>query len=248
MRRPAAAACSGSRCRPSSCATHNPVKRISLAASANRHRHAQRASCAKALTAQIRAARRRSLAARLRRRDRARRSRCRADRRRHRRPSGTARMARRRGALHRAVDARRAEQTAGAESAGLLGLSGETGAPGFARRTPARQARHDACGRRHSQPRRVRAISHAAAARHAQTSASLRGGCKILLAEDNPINALLTRELLRRRGHRVSEVASGEAAVAAMTRRAFRSRAHRHPHARAWTASKRPDESAPRKG
>jgi len=39
---------------------------------------------------------------------------------------------------------------------------------------------------------------------------------KILLAEDNPINALLTRELLRRRGHRVSEVVSGEGAVKAM--------------------------------
>jgi PAS domain S-box-containing protein len=36
---------------------------------------------------------------------------------------------------------------------------------------------------------------------------------KILLAEDNPINALLTRELLRRRGHTVVEVTSGEAAV-----------------------------------
>ena len=41
-------------------------------------------------------------------------------------------------------------------------------------------------------------------------------GFKVLLAEDNPINALLTRELLRRRGHRVTEVTSGEAAVKAM--------------------------------
>ena len=41
-------------------------------------------------------------------------------------------------------------------------------------------------------------------------------GLKILLAEDNPINALLTRELLRRREHSVTEVASGEAAVKAM--------------------------------
>jgi PAS domain S-box-containing protein len=39
---------------------------------------------------------------------------------------------------------------------------------------------------------------------------------KILLAEDNPINALLTRELLRRRGHQVTEVTTGEAAVKAM--------------------------------
>jgi PAS domain S-box-containing protein len=42
------------------------------------------------------------------------------------------------------------------------------------------------------------------------------GGIRVLLAEDNPINLLLTRELLRRRGHRVVEVTSGEAAVRAM--------------------------------
>ena len=42
------------------------------------------------------------------------------------------------------------------------------------------------------------------------------GSLDILLAEDNPINTLLTRELLRRRGHKVSEVTSGKAAVAAM--------------------------------
>jgi PAS domain S-box-containing protein len=41
-------------------------------------------------------------------------------------------------------------------------------------------------------------------------------GLRILLAEDNPINLLLTRELLHRRGHRVTEVLSGEAAVRAM--------------------------------
>jgi PAS domain S-box-containing protein len=39
---------------------------------------------------------------------------------------------------------------------------------------------------------------------------------KILLAEDNPINALLTRELLRRRGHHVTEVVSGEEAITAI--------------------------------
>ena len=44
---------------------------------------------------------------------------------------------------------------------------------------------------------------------------------KILLAEDNPINALLTRELLRRRGHKVTEVTNGEAAVKAMEESAF---------------------------
>ena len=40
-------------------------------------------------------------------------------------------------------------------------------------------------------------------------------GLSILLAEDNPVNALLARELLRRRGHIVKEVTTGEAAVAA---------------------------------
>ena len=44
---------------------------------------------------------------------------------------------------------------------------------------------------------------------------------RILLAEDNPINALLTRELLRRRGHDVKEVASGESAIAAMAEERF---------------------------
>ena len=44
---------------------------------------------------------------------------------------------------------------------------------------------------------------------------------KILLAEDNPINALLTRELLRRRGHEVKEVASGESAISAMAEDRF---------------------------
>jgi len=43
----------------------------------------------------------------------------------------------------------------------------------------------------------------------------------ILLAEDNPINAILTRELLQRRGHRVTEVVSGEAAIAALERSRF---------------------------
>ncbi len=46
-------------------------------------------------------------------------------------------------------------------------------------------------------------------------------GLKILLAEDNPINALLTRELLRRRGHHVTEVTSGDGAVKAMETGSF---------------------------
>ena len=40
-------------------------------------------------------------------------------------------------------------------------------------------------------------------------------GLDILLAEDNPINMLLIRELLRRRGHRITEVTTGTAAVKA---------------------------------
>ncbi len=41
-------------------------------------------------------------------------------------------------------------------------------------------------------------------------------GLKILLAEDNPINAMLTRELLRRRGIKIAEVTNGASAVAAV--------------------------------
>jgi len=41
-------------------------------------------------------------------------------------------------------------------------------------------------------------------------------GLHILLAEDNPINMLLIRELLRRRGHKITEVTNGNAAVQAM--------------------------------
>jgi CheY-like chemotaxis protein len=39
---------------------------------------------------------------------------------------------------------------------------------------------------------------------------------RILLAEDNPVNAMVTREMLIRRGHAVHEVTSGEDAIAAM--------------------------------
>jgi PAS domain S-box-containing protein len=43
----------------------------------------------------------------------------------------------------------------------------------------------------------------------------------LLLAEDNPINALLTGELLRRRGHTFTAVTSGEAALKAMEAEVF---------------------------
>ena len=46
-------------------------------------------------------------------------------------------------------------------------------------------------------------------------------GLNILLAEDNAINALLTRELLCRRGNMVTEVTSGDAAVRAMETSTF---------------------------
>ncbi len=46
-------------------------------------------------------------------------------------------------------------------------------------------------------------------------------GLRILLAEDNPVNALLIRELLRRRGHNIREVGNGSAAVAAMEEERF---------------------------
>ena len=46
-------------------------------------------------------------------------------------------------------------------------------------------------------------------------------GLSILLAEDNPVNALLARELLRRRGHGIKEVTTGEAAVAACAAERF---------------------------
>jgi PAS domain S-box-containing protein len=46
-------------------------------------------------------------------------------------------------------------------------------------------------------------------------------GLHILLAEDNPINMMLIRELLRRRGHRVTEVTTGNDAVQAMLEGSF---------------------------
>ena len=44
---------------------------------------------------------------------------------------------------------------------------------------------------------------------------------KIFLAEDNPVNALLARELLRRRGHTVTEVTTGEGAIAACAKERY---------------------------
>jgi PAS domain S-box-containing protein len=62
--------------------------------------------------------------------------------------------------------------------------------------------------------------NHPAAARSVgpavPRTASIEEGLRILLAEDNPINMMLIRELLRRRGHSVTEVTTGNDAVRAM--------------------------------
>jgi CheY-like chemotaxis protein len=62
--------------------------------------------------------------------------------------------------------------------------------------------------------------NHPAAARSAgpamAQAPSASEGLRILLAEDNPINMMLIRELLRRRGHKVTEVTTGNDAVQAM--------------------------------
>ena len=61
----------------------------------------------------------------------------------------------------------------------------------------------------------------AAMPRPADAPAPAGAGCHVLLAEDNPINALLTKELLKRRGHSFAHVVSGEALVAAMEKEKF---------------------------
>jgi len=50
---------------------------------------------------------------------------------------------------------------------------------------------------------------------------SAKASFSILVAEDNLINALLARELLRRRGHSVQHVSTGDAAVAACAASTF---------------------------
>jgi PAS domain S-box-containing protein len=80
---------------------------------------------------------------------------------------------------------------------------------------------HDSFGTISTEPPPVEAVYAAAAELQPKAHLDGRKGLKILLAEDNPINALLTRELLRRRGHIVSEVVSGEEAVLAMKQNAF---------------------------
>jgi PAS domain S-box-containing protein len=67
----------------------------------------------------------------------------------------------------------------------------------------------------------LRPAAAEAAPHEAPAEAAPAASFHVLLAEDNPINALLTRELLRRRGHNVTEVTSGEAAVKAMEEGVF---------------------------
>ena len=55
----------------------------------------------------------------------------------------------------------------------------------------------------------------------ATTVSPPRAARKILLIEDNPINAMLSRELLRRRGFDVRDVASGESALAVLAQNQF---------------------------
>ena len=92
-------------------------------------------------------------------------------------------------------------RTRRSEGARLQRLSGEAGARRFARRTPAhgwRRLRADL-------PTNSRELPNFGTAR--------KDGLSILVAEDNEINALLTRALLQKLGHRPQVVASGHAAM-----------------------------------
>ena len=59
----------------------------------------------------------------------------------------------------------------------------------------------------------------AAALRSATAKRSSNSGLRILLAEDNPVNALLARTLLVKSGHLVTHVGNGEEAIASMIAR-----------------------------
>jgi CheY-like chemotaxis protein len=65
------------------------------------------------------------------------------------------------------------------------------------------------------------AVSNERPVRAAAPPPLVAAGRRVLLAEDNPINAMLTRELLRRRGYEVSEVGSGEAALQVLEEESF---------------------------
>jgi CheY-like chemotaxis protein len=54
-----------------------------------------------------------------------------------------------------------------------------------------------------------------------QSAAPAAGGVRVLLAEDNPINAMLARTLLRREGASVEHVTDGDMALAALAQDSF---------------------------
>ncbi len=105
---------------------------------------------------------------------------------------------------------------------GFRGLSGQAGAAILADHAPAmapRRAGRGAAGqssrfRSAANPRAVPGARHGARAARGK-------GLRILLAEDNPINMMLIRELLRRRGHSVTEVTTGHDAVEAVLEGSF---------------------------
>ena len=57
--------------------------------------------------------------------------------------------------------------------------------------------------------------------RVAEEAAAAAPGARVLLAEDNPINAMLARTLLQREGCRVDHVQNGDAALAALAHSAY---------------------------
>ncbi|MEI9990383.1 MAG: ATP-binding protein [Rhizomicrobium sp.] len=110
---------------------------------------------------------------------------------------------------------------------GVRGLSGEAGAP-----VDPRCAAAPSGGEAPRSALPIHAAPRASFPMTAPARAEAPGAIRILLAEDNPINLMLTRELLRRRGHSVIEVTSGEAGGEGDGDRRIRHRADRHSHAR----------------
>jgi CheY-like chemotaxis protein len=67
---------------------------------------------------------------------------------------------------------------------------------------------------------KTRAVEAHAAPGHEddRVAPAVAPGVRVLLAEDNPINALLARALLEREGCKVDRIASGDEAVSALSR------------------------------
>jgi PAS domain S-box-containing protein len=83
------------------------------------------------------------------------------------------------------------------------------------------QANGPAAAPPQEQPPAPPPVSPSRAAQSSARGAAKAQGLTILLAEDNPINAMLIRELLRRRGHGVVEVPGGRGAVEAARDKRF---------------------------